>query len=255
MISAYIDVYQAFGNQAWLKKAEKAGDFYLHHLRERKGKLWRNAKGCKLVIHGFLDDYSLLIGAFLGLYQVTFNDDWLLMAESLCNEVIEHFSAKDEIFFNLVSDEETLVVMNSAEFSDNVIPASNSVMAHNLYMLGQILGRDLMAGRAEKMVKTMIPGVRKNPSFHAHWAELMTYLSGGPVTVQIVGNRAAETRKAFTGMYLPGVIWTGGFDGQAAGIKGPYLAEKNLIYICAGKVCYPPVETVTEALLLLVRNE
>jgi hypothetical protein len=250
MITALVDASQAFGRIKWLDKAIIAGEFYQTNIHRRKGKLWRNSKENSLKIPGFLDDYCFLIKAFLDLYQATFNDQWLETAELLTGEVLAHFSTADGIFFNLVSAEEPVVVMKSAELSDNVIPASNSVMAHNLFVLGHILGKDAFISRSEQMVRAMIPQIGKNPAFHANWAILLTYMATGPVELQIVGDRAGEIRKSFAGHHLSGVIWSGGMAGKAAGMKERAVPGKTLIYVCRNKTCFAPVETVHEALQL-----
>ncbi len=248
MISALVDASLVFGQAKWLEKAIGAAEFYRIHIHERKGKLWRNSKANSLKIPGFLDDYCFLIKAFLDLFQATFNDQWLAVAELLTSEVSEHFSTTDGIFFNLVSAEEPMVVMKSAELSDNVIPASNSAMAHNLFVLGHILGSDGFISRSERMVRAMIPRTSKNPAFHANWAILMSYMLAGPVDIQIVGDRAAEVRKSFAGHDLPGVIWSGSPSLKAAGMKERAVPGKTLIYVCRDKTCFAPVETVDDAL-------
>ena len=251
MISALTDASLVFYRKDWLDKAIAIAGFYLQNVEKRHGKLWRNAKGGSLAIAGFLDDYSLLIKAFLDLYQATFDDRWLDTAILLTNETFSHFTAAGGTFFNLVSDEEPVVVMNSAELSDNVIPASNSVMARNLYTLGHITGREDFVRRSERMAMAMVPDVLKNPSFHANWAALLAFMAQGPTEVQLAGDRAAEVRKSFSGIFLPAVIWSGGTTGRAAGLKERAVAGKTLIYVCREKSCFPPVESASEALEIL----
>jgi uncharacterized protein YyaL (SSP411 family) len=248
MISALVDASLAFGRDSWLERAVNVAEFYRIHLGQRDGKLWRNSKGGSYTIPGFLDDYSLLIKAFLDLYQATFEDRWLEAAHQLTNQVLSWFSAPDQLFFNLASTEEAVVVMKSAELSDNVIPASNSVMAHNLFVIGHILGRMNLVERSERMVKAMMHDVSKNPSFHANWATLLAFMQAGSAEVQIVGERAAAVRKSFAGLFLPGVIWSGGVMGLAAGLRERCIPGKTLIYVCKNKSCHPPAESLEEAI-------
>ena len=252
MISALTDAAHVFNNPNWLKKAIVAVDYFRIRLIERNGKLWRNSNSESLVIPGFLDDYCFLIKSFLDVYQSTLDEIWLTSAELLTREVLLHFTAEDMLFFNLSSGEEPRLIHDSIELSDNVIPASNSQMAKNLFVLGHLLENEGYLLRSEEMLKKMIPQIKRNPAFHANWASLLADFIAGPATIIIVGNTALACLKEFGGKYLPNVI----FSGHMAKIS-PHTREsandneKTLIYICRDKTCYNPVETVQDALQIL----
>ena len=254
MISALTDAAKAFSKQAWLNKAIKAAAFYRNHLAIRGGKLWRNSKAGTLKIDGFLDDYCFLIKAFLDIYQSTLDETWIDPADALTREVILHFSAKDGIFFNLASDEGPNLIQETMELSDNVIPASNSQMARNLFMMGHLLENDEYLNRSEEMLRKMIPQIRRNPSFHANWAVLLDDFISGPAAVKIIGDDFKLRIKDFSGHYLPQVIFSGSnlkTDDHLRPI--PQNGGKTLFHVCHGKTCYSPVETAPEAIGLIGR--
>jgi uncharacterized protein YyaL (SSP411 family) len=242
MISALTEAARACGNPSWLEKAVMAARFYLDRLVDRNDKLWRDSKAGGFSIAGFLDDYSFLIKAFLDIYQATFNHDWLEAADRLTQHVLRHFNAAGGLFFNLTSDEEPRLIRETVELTDNVIPASNSQMAGNLFLLGHLLQNDAYLKRSEMMAKSMIPMIRRNPAFHANWAGLLMDFITGPREVTIAGNEKIERLQEFAGYYLPGVIYRG-ISGNPGG--------KTLITVCTGKTCHAPVETVHEAVKLL----
>ena len=88
------------------------------------------------MINAFLDDYALTTEAFIALYQVTFDEQWLNKAEALANYSLLHFFDSESGMFNYTSNLDPPLIARKKEISDNVIPASNSTMARNLYTLG-----------------------------------------------------------------------------------------------------------------------
>ncbi len=242
MISALADAAKAFGRPGWLEKAIAAATYYRDHAYERKGKLWRNSQAGSFAISGFLDDYGFLIKSFLDIYQSTFDNSWLAAADFLTQQVLVHFTAGDGPFFNLSSDEEPRLVQETIELSDNVIPSSNSQVARNCFILGHLLENELYTQRAATMLKTMAPQIIRNPSFHANWACLLVDLLSGPTVVKITGADRLLRLHEFSGFYLPGVIFSSG---------SVSADEKTLIYVCHGKTCFSPVETVQEALQMV----
>jgi uncharacterized protein len=170
----------------------------------------------------------------------------------LTGGVILHFTATDGTFFNLTSDEEPRLIQESIELSDNVIPASNSRMARNLFMLGHLLANEGYILRSEEMLKRMIPQIKRNPAFHANWASLLIDFIPGPTVLSIVGDEKLLRLNEFAGHHLPGIIFSGNNgepppeNSEATDIK-----KKTLIFICHNKTCYNPVETVDDALKIL----
>ncbi len=251
MIRGLVTAARVFGNQAWLDIAIRAAAFYRERVEQRGGKLWRNAKGGRLTIAGFLDDYAFLASAFLELYQATFDNSWLVPVRLLMAEVTEHFTAEEGLFFNLSSGEEPKLVTETLELSDNVIPASNSVIASNLLTAGYLLGDAGYILRAEMMVKAMIPAIVRSPSHHANWADLLQKIIIGVVEVNITGGACFELLQEFSGHYLPGVISSGAGLGRDAADENRRVTGKTLIYVCRDKACFAPVETVAEAIAII----
>ena len=252
MISALVDAARAFNKPVWLEKAMVAAGFYRIQVTGRNGKLWRNAKSGSFSIAAFLDDYCFLIKAFLDIYQITLDESWLNPAERLTEEVLLHFTAEDGVFFCLSSDEEPRLIKETKELSDNVIPASNSQMARNLFVLGTLLVNGKFLLRAETMMKTMVPQMKQNPAFHSNWVALLADFVIGITTVSIVGDEALSRLKEFSAYYLPNAIFFGKLSGESLqSIENQISKGKTLIYICRNKTCFSPVETVTDALHLL----
>ena len=72
-------------------------------------------------INGYLDDYAFVIDALLGLYQVTFDEQWLEPVRKLTDHVMRHFWDEDEGFF-FYTDDVSQLIARKKEIFDNVIP-------------------------------------------------------------------------------------------------------------------------------------
>lgn len=254
MLKAYVDAYRALGTASYLKAALKNADFLSKNMLQSDHSLLRNYKDGKAVINAFLDDYALLSQAFIALYQVTFDEKWLNEAKALTQYTITHFYDNESKFFNYTSDLDPPLIARKKELADNVIPASNSVMARNLYHLGLYFYDTDMLEKAKQMMSNMEASVSesKQPNFYSNWCQLYTELVSPPYEVAIVGENAAALRKELTQHYLPNTILLGGqTEGALELLKDKLQEGETKIYVCQNKVCKFPVTTVAEALKLI----
>ena len=99
MLNGLVDAYRAFGYEYFLKLALNNAHFIQKNLRQGP-RLWRNYKAGRATITGFLEDYALLIQAYLNLYEATFDARWLREAETLTSYVQENFfDSSENLFF------------------------------------------------------------------------------------------------------------------------------------------------------------
>jgi hypothetical protein len=64
------------------------------------GGLNHNYKNGKSNINGYLEDYATLIDAFISLYEVTLDENWLNTAKQLADYSFDHFyDSKSNLFF------------------------------------------------------------------------------------------------------------------------------------------------------------
>jgi uncharacterized protein YyaL (SSP411 family) len=135
MLKGYVDAYKALGNPEYLDIAIENANFIIKKLWSNEGNLFHSYKNEKSNINGYLEDYCFVIAAFMALYQVTFEEKWLQDAKQLTDYTLEHFYDEKNAFFRFTSDKDDALISIHFETEDNVIPASNSVMAKNLYQL------------------------------------------------------------------------------------------------------------------------
>jgi uncharacterized protein YyaL (SSP411 family) len=246
MISGLCDAYSAFSDKRFLNLALKNADFLTKNMLSKDGSLKRIYKDGKVTIHAFLDDYTLLAKAMLDLYQVTFDKKWLDYSEKITAFTVANFEDSKTKFYNYTHSEDNELSAKTMELQDNVIPASNSVMANLLFDLGHILYKEEYIEKAKKLLLGISAAVRQSPSYHSNWAMLHGKIERGVFEVAIVGKDATKLANEMQKQYLPNCLYVGGTEENLSLLKGR-LTDGTTIYVCKDKVCNLPTNDVEKA--------
>ena len=256
MIDGLLRSYEATGNQDYYKRAVKTTDFILEEMKTKDGGLYRNYKNGKATINAFLDDYALLIQALIKLYENDFDGKWLSEAKSLSEYVIDNFNNEDQNLFYYTSVKDSPLIVRKTEFTDNVIPASNSTMASNLYKLGSLYYKKEWSDKAEKMLATMLNQIIQDNagSFYSNWIQLYMNMVQPSYEIAVVGENAEALRAELSSNYLGNSILLGDTkESDLPLLKGKYQEGETMIYVCQNKTCKLPVTEVSKALKLIER--
>ncbi len=249
MLKGYIDAYDTFGEPEFLHAALKNARFLRETQLRPDGGLWHSWKGGKSTINGFLEDYAFTIEAFLALYQSTFDEVWLETAKKLAEYVFLHFDDPSSGMFFFTSDEDPALIARKTELSDNVIPASNSAMAKNLFYLGHFFGNTAWAERSAKMLRQVKQQLIGYGAGYSNWMQLQLHYVFPFRETVIVGNAVDKTRAAFRNHYLPNQIFAGSAGpSQLPLLQNRFVEGKTLVYVCENNTCGLPAETVEAAL-------
>lgn len=134
MCKALAEAYLVFDEKEFKELALTNANYLVGNYYKENGQILRVINE-KTSISGFLEDYAFVADAFMAIYLITADDQWLLKAKALTDYAITYFyDEAQQTFFFTDSSQEKLVV-HKAEWSDNVIPASGSQMAINLHKL------------------------------------------------------------------------------------------------------------------------
>ena len=253
MLQGLTDAYRAFGEPEFLVVAEHNARFIQANLRDGE-RLYRTCKDGRASISGFLEDYALVIQAFISLYEVTFTESWLREAEQLTAYVLGHFFDPEEQQFFYTDRSAEPLIARKKELFDNVIPASNSVMAHNLTRLGRHLENARYTDLAAAMLAQVRHLVVKEPQHLANWASLYAARLRPGAEVAIIGPNAEAFREEISRRFL--------FDAVLAGTETasdlPLLRllkagtdGRTAVHVCRNQACLAPVHSVAEALAAL----
>ncbi len=252
MLKGYVDAYKALNNQEYLTKALENANFIIKKLWSNDGNLWHNFKNGKASINGYLEDYCFVIAAFIALYEVTFEEKWLHDAKQLADYTLEHFYDEQHSFFRFTSDKDEALISVHFETEDNVIPASNSVMAKNLYQLSIYFDNSYYEKVAQKMLSILLPNI-DYPSAYSNWLDLILSFSEQNKELAICGPNAKESNKIITALYLPNVIIAGTEKtSNLPFLKDRFIAGENNYYVCQNKTCQLPSRSIQEVISQLV---
>jgi len=165
MLKGFVESFKALENENYLKIAKKNAHFILEKLWSSDGNLFHSYKNEKATINGFLEDYAFVIDAFIALYEATFEETWLEHAKNLTNYCLDHFYDETKQLFRFTSDLDESLIVAHFETEDNVIPASNSVMAENLFKLSVYFENSYYEKVARLMLEQVLPSI-DYPSFY-----------------------------------------------------------------------------------------
>ncbi len=252
MIKGYADAYRAFQEQEFLDAALKNASFITKKQLQGDGKLFRNYTKGKRSIPAFLEDYASLTEGFIALYEVTLDEKWVMLAKKLMAYTFAQFwDAASGMFFFTSNENEKLITRN-IEYRDNVIPASNSIIAKNLFWLGHFFADKKYLDTSKQMLKNILPEMDSYPSGYSNWLELLLNYNHPFYEVVIVGKEYIQKRNVFFGNYIPYLL----FAGSAGDSNLPLLIKKfvngsTVIYVCKNGNCQLPVTMVEDALNIL----
>jgi len=254
MLKGYTDAYRAFGNEEYLESAIRNANFLVKNSIKDEHRLNRNFKDGQSVINAFLDDYALLIDAFVHLYQVTFDEQWLNHAKKLTAYTQTHFYDKSTGMFHYTSNLDPELIARKKELADNVIPGSNSTMARNLYKLGTMLYQPEWVDLSKQMLHNLSESITDTPqpNFYSNWCSLYWAIVNPPFEVAVIGDNSRALSKELMQYYLPNALILGGkSEGNLQLLQDKLIEGETRIYVCKNKVCKFPVLEVNKALELM----
>jgi hypothetical protein len=254
LIKGFADAFTATGNTEFLTEAENIYSFIEKNYLNKKTLELVHIKSNKNAIEANLDDYALLIQAVIRLYEITLNEKYLITANQLTGFVNKHFTDEENTFYYYTSDTKAQnLIVRKKELSDNVIPSSNAVMAHNLHYLSIVMENETFENRVKKMTVSLQTYVSKVPSAYAMWASAITKEVFPFKETVIIGPKAIDFNIELNKNYVANVLWAGGktLNNSIPILKDRGSLPETYIYICQNKTCKKPVSTIKEALELL----
>jgi uncharacterized protein YyaL (SSP411 family) len=183
-ISGLTAAYSATDDSSFLHMALKIGRWIVQFQLTSSSKLWHTRQNKTSFITGFLDDYTFTIAAFISLYQVTFDNEWLQLALKLIQQAQAEFLDKESgmYFFAPTSTE---LIARKMELTDNVIPGTNSVMGHNLLTLSHLTDNYNFELEAKQLLQNMLNGMENHGSDYSNWALLLLRFDQGVTCITV----------------------------------------------------------------------
>jgi uncharacterized protein len=252
MLRGLVDAYRVFGEKDFLDLALENAQFIADVFVQGE-ELYHSFKNGKLKILGFLEDYASVIDAFTALYQVTFDENWLHLAELLTIHTYKNFYDQTDHFFFFTDNDAEDLIARKKEIFDNVVSSSNSMMARNYYTLGVLLDREDFVKLSQKMLSKMRKLLITNIDYLTNWGCLVAQNVSPTIEIAIVGEKYQEFRAELELYFKTNKVICGTKEWSDLPLLENRTAPEGetLIFICQNKTCQLPVKSVAEAVVQL----
>ena len=249
MLKGYVDAYMAFNDEKFLTMALKNAHFLLNRQFKEDGGLYRNYKNGKSTIDAYLEDYATLIDAYLSLYQVTLDENWLQTAKQLTDHCFDHFYDDRTKMFFFTSNNSRDLIIRKIETEDNVIPSSNAIMANNLFLLGHYYYNEKYKQTAATMLNNVKDEALSYGGSSARWLSLYANYLGDFYEIAVSGAEAKQRAQEISKHFIPNKLVAGSNrESQLPLLQLKYIPGKTIIYTCIDGACKLPVESSEAAL-------
>ena len=263
MIAALAKGFQTFGEEKYLKAAEKAADFILKTLYSPGKRLLHRYRDGVAGIPGTADDYAFLIHGLLELYETGFELRYLKAALCLNRELLEHFwdPVHGGLFFT--ADDSESLIFRKKEFTDAAIPSGNSLEMLNLLRLSRITANPELEDTAEGLERAFSKMIQKIPSGYTQFLSALDFGLVPAYEVVIAGKHdSPDTEHMLEELwtyFIPNKVLVFRPEGKDPEITNlaTYtkmqvpIGGKATAYVCQNYECQLPTTEINEMLKLL----
>ncbi len=235
--------YEATLNPEYKALAIRNMEFILQKMQASDGTLHRTYKNGKASISAFLDDYAFAVSALLQVYQITFDEGYVIKALNVLKTINERFTNPDGPLYFYVSATDKQLIVRRTEYMDNVTPAANSELAKALFLLSRLTGNMEFETRSKKMLTAIAPAIINYASAFSNWCQLAQWLNYGFSETVITGQNSAKCWAELSAKYEPFTLKvTASKSSSLAIFEGKKHSDDTLIYVCQNQSCGLPVK-------------
>jgi uncharacterized protein YyaL (SSP411 family) len=253
MLRGIATAARVFRTEEFGELAIRNGEFLLREM-VRDGRVMRSHKEGRTRIAGFLEDHAAVALGFLALYELTFDESWVLRAREIANAMIEWFWDDNAgAFFDTARDAEQLIT-RPRDTTDNAIPSGTSLAVELLLHLSELQQDKEFRRRANFVLETLADPMTKFPTAFGHLLGCADMELGGAVEIALIGDRSTPGFNALEAIaaeeYVPSLVLAAGTPGRSAAVK--LLEGRSLIggnasaHVCHGYTCDQPVTEPSE---------
>lgn len=177
-ISALSEASQYLKNGQFIEEAKKCARFLLSSVKDEEGRLLRYyLEDGKTSVKGNLEDYALLAGGLLSIYEATGEETWLNEAKGLTESMIELFyDDSEQLFYDTGTDQDKLFVRERDLF-DNDVPSGNSAAADLLLRMYKAIGKDEYRELSEGILSS-VEGIKDEPLTYGNFLTVLESFLG-----------------------------------------------------------------------------
>jgi uncharacterized protein YyaL (SSP411 family) len=236
-----LEAYRVFGEEAFMLRAIKILTWIRHTQWDGK-LLYRVNTNEQRSVPGFLEDYAHTIEALSLAYQCTGQLDLLEFAKNLTQKVAEEFQHPQSKMCYFTAADSKLISRNM-ELHDNVLPASNSVMAHAFLTMGFYYQNQDWTNSAQQMLQNIYDGMETYGSGYSNWGLLLLRQLHPEKHWHVLTN--AAPMEVFRATKKLDCLLS-----YHQSLPCSEIYTDSAISVCEFGSCLRPVETIEEALSL-----
>ena len=254
MIAALARGGAVLGDEAYIQAAQRAAEFLLWQLHNKKGRLLHRYRDGQAAIDGFLDDHAFFLWALIELYEAAFQARYLREALRLADDMVDRFWDSRRGGFYLTGSGEEAMLMRPKEITDGALPSGNSAAALGLLRLGRLAGRADLEERARETMDAAAAQAARVPGGFSHLLMALDFALGPAHEVVIAGDlQEKDTRQMLTALrsrFVPNAVvllHPSGREGRDLEKLVPAvrnqvpLEGKAAAYVCRDFACRRPV--------------
>lgn len=245
MITAACEAYKSFQEANYLEEAEETARFILHEFLNDENELQHAWQDGESHIEGLLEDYAFCIEGFLQLWQASGKEEYLKQATVWTELVLSNFEDRESGLFHTRPKSGEQLISKGMETQDNVIPSANSVMAHNLFTLGLILGKSAWTEQAQQNFGHIKKQCLDYGESFANWSRFALYQTHNFYEICVIGQSAEATalelQKELQPLHL---VFFSEKESSFGPFQGRWQPKRTLIYPCQQGTCQLPYDSV-----------
>jgi hypothetical protein len=235
-----------------LKPAQRNIAFIEQNMVLNNRQLLRIWKNDKAHIDAFLEDYCWLAEACYALFEAGAGEEYLNKAIHWLNIALDQFPEAGSGLLYFTSEYQQEWVSRQLETSDNVMPASNSILARLLYRLGALSANAEWIERSKTMLSAVKKEMMAYGSGYSNWLNLALEHEWKVKSFIISGKQAETLRRTLQPFYRPDLLLHHLSDAESAWFKEKQHADLHL-YPCEENFCSAPLRS-SEAAIQRIRQ-
>ncbi len=251
MIGALAEGYRALDDRRYLDAAIRGAEFAMTRLWDGH-RLHRSYQEGSARFNAYLEDYALMAGAMLDVYEATLDARYLEYVRALAAVMLERFLDRERGGFYFTSDDHEALIVRAKPNFDGSTPSGNSAAAMALLRLHAYTGEERDLTEAARVIRLFGDQIAKQPFAFAHLLEAIDLYQRGAVEIVLARGSASEAELAqwiarLGKLYIPNraiFIADGGAFVPEAARGRPAVDGKLTGYVCRERTCSAPVTSI-----------
>ena len=248
MIIGLIDASITYQNSKWFEIAKTTTQLILNNF-SKNNQCFRLVYSNK-IINGTLEDYSWLVALTIKMGHISDSAYWIDESIKWTNITINKFWTDDKSLFAF--SESKVLYKKNFEIEDEVIPASNSVIANNLYELYIVTYEKKYLEIMDKMMSKVGAKAQKWLPNFTNWMMLSNKKKSSNKQYVVVGYEINELWHLHHQKEIYDQLYVLEKESEILIFKEKYQGEGKNIFICNENSCIANAANINEALRITI---